>query len=229
MNLTKTPLSLRLYIFLFLLMTAFSSVELKAQLITVGNEGEMTILGGTDFSIDQLVIKPDRDYSIRNNSISIDPKRQFNSGRTISKTYIFENNPQPYKGKLMLGLNDDISDAEFSIHIFDNLRWMSLPSKKEGLGNGRMHAILSSNSLARAITVGANEGIGNFKILTNPVLQKQVSVDIKEEGEYIILSNDGKILLSQYLKYGFNRIDMSKFAHAAYLLSNRKFTQKFIL
>jgi hypothetical protein len=54
-----------------------ASLSVQAQLLSVGQETEMTILGGTDFYVDNLVLNPDREYSIRNNSISISRKNLF--------------------------------------------------------------------------------------------------------------------------------------------------------
>jgi hypothetical protein len=189
----------------------------------------MTILGGTDFSIDKLVITPGRDYSIRNNTVSITKSKLFSSGRTISSIYQFEHNPNPFIGKIMVGLQEKATESRFDIHLFDNSKWAPLESHVVGFGRKSMVSDVTSSKITRAITVAETHSSKSFEIITNPAVNKVVSVNIQETGEYFVTTIDGKTLLSLKLSPGVHQISLSQLAHSTYLLSNTKQTEKFIL
>jgi hypothetical protein len=210
-------------------LTLFNPAYSQEELLAVGSEGEMTILGGTDFSIDKLVITPSRDYAIRNNTVSITKSKLFTSGRTISSTYQFEHNPNPFTGKIMVGLQEKAPESRYDIHLFDNTKWAPLESQVVGFGRRSMVSDVTSSKITRAITVAETHSSKSFEIITNPAVNKVISVSIQETGEYFVTTIDGKILFSLKLSPGVHQISLSQLAHSTYLLSNRKQTEKFIL
>jgi hypothetical protein len=210
--------------FLFL-----ASLSVQAQLLSVGQETEMTILGGTDFSVDKLVLNPDREYSIRNNSISISRKNLFDGGKSLSRTYVFENSPLPFTGKLTVGLEEKVSASTVSIQVFDNFYWNGISTRKHIINHQLVEGMVDGSKVTKAITVSENNGKGDFAILTNPAVNKVITVEIYKPGEYQIQTAEGKLLKVQSFSAGIHRIDLSPFAHASYFMSNKLTTRKFIL
>jgi len=132
MKFYKAPWQILICLILTFCPTLFNPAYSQEELLSVGSEGEMTILGGTDFSIDKLVITPSRDYAIRNNTVSITKNKLFTSGRTISSTYQFEHTPHPFTGKIMVGLQEKAHESRYDIHLFDNRKWAPLESQVVG-------------------------------------------------------------------------------------------------
>lgn len=201
----------------------------QGQLLSVGQETEMTILGGTDFSVDKLVLNPDRDYSIRNNSISVSRKNMFNGGKLLSRTYVFENSPLQFSGKLMVGLEGKDTPSEINIQVFDNFHWNGISTRKHLISNQHVEGVVDGSKVTKAITVAENNGKGDFVILTNPSVNKTITVEIYKPGEYQIQTVEGKLMRLQSFSAGIHLIDLSPFAYATYFMSSKNTTRKFIL
>ncbi len=205
------------------------SFGVQGQLLSVGQETEMTILGGTDFSVDKLVLNPDRDYSIRNNSISVSRKNMFNGGKLLSRTYVFENSPLQFSGKVMVGLEGKDTPSAINIQVFDNFHWNGIFTRKHVINNQLVEGVVDVGKVTKAITVAENNGKGDFVILTNPAVNKTITVEIYRPGEYQIQTVEGKLLRLQSFSAGIHLIDLSPFTHASYFMSNKHTTRKFIL
>ncbi len=229
MKFYKAPWQILICLISTFCLTLINPACSQEELLSVGSEGEMTILGGTDFSIDKLVITPLRDYAIRNNTVSITKSKLFTSGRTISSTYQFEHNPNPFTGKIMVGLQEKATESHYNIQLFDNSKWTPIESELVGFGRKTMMGDVSKSKITRAITVAETHSSKSFEIITNPAVNKVISVSIMETGEYFVSTNDGKTILSLKLSPGVHQISLSQLAHSTYLLSNRKQTEKFIL
>lgn len=201
----------------------------SGQLLSVGAESELTILGGTDFSIDQLVLVPAKDYSIRNNSLSATKRNLFTPGKSVSKTYLFDQNPFPFYGKVMMGVSESELNPEYSIQLYDNSRWNEVETKPSMFNRQILEGNIVTGKVTKAITVGQSYSKGDFEIVTNPAVNKIVTLEIHKAGEYQFLSLDGKILLNQKFSEGLHRVNLSKYAHATYMLTNRNNTKTFIL
>ena len=189
----------------------------------------MTILGGTDFSVDQLVLVPAKDYSIRNNNLSVTKSNLFTAGKSVSKTYLFEQNPLPFYGRVMMGVADTEVNPEYSLQLYDNVRWNAVETKANILNRQLLEGSVASGKVTKAITVGQADGKGDFEIVTNPAVNKIVTVRIHKPGEYQFLTSEGKLLMNQKLSEGLHQISLSRFAHSSYLLTNRSSTKSFIL
>jgi hypothetical protein len=213
---------------LFLLALSFG-LSSNAQLLTVGSESEMTILGGTDFAVDQLVLVPNRDYSIKNNSIELTKSKMFKEGNSVSRTYIFRENPLPFYGTVLMGVSASEKNQSYSLQLFDNIQWNALATKASLSNPQLLEGAVSSGRVTKAITVGQTDGKGDFEILTNPAVNRIVTVQINKAGEYQFLSADGKLLLNQKFAEGIHQVNLSRFAHATYLLTNRISSKLFIL
>lgn len=189
----------------------------------------MTILGGTDFAVDKLVLNPDRDYSIRNNSISVSRKNMFNGGKLLSRTYVFENSPLQFSGKVMVSLEGKDTPSAINIQVFDNFHWNGIPTRKHVISNQLFEGVVDVGKVTKAITVAEINGKGDFVILTNPAVNKTITVEIFNPGEYQIQTDEGKLLKLQSFSAGIHQIDLSPFAHATYFMSSKNITRKFIL
>lgn len=206
-----------------------ASLSVHAQLLSVGEETEMTILGGTDFTVDKLVLNPDREYSIRNNSISISRKNLFGFGKSLSRIYVFENSPLPFTGKLTVGLQEKATASTASIQVFDNFHWNGISPSTHFIDQLLVEGMVDGYKVTKAITVSENNGKGDFVILTNPSINKIITVEIYKPGEYQIQTAEGKLLKVQSFPAGIHRIDLSRFAHTNYFMTNKYTTRKFIL
>jgi hypothetical protein len=201
----------------------------SAQLLSVGAESELTILGGTDFSVDQLVLVPSKDYSIRNNNLSATKRNLFTPGISVSKTYLFDQNPFPFYGKVMMGVSESELNPEFSVQLYDNIRWNAVETKPSLFNWQMLEGNIVMGKVTKAITVGQSDTKGDFEIVTNPAVNKILTLEIHKAGEYQILSPDGKPILNQKFSEGLHRVNLSKYAHATYMLTNRNSTKTFIL
>jgi hypothetical protein len=56
-----------------------------------------------------------------------------------------------------------------------------------------------------------------------------VTIQINSAGEYQFLTVDGKLLMNQKFAEGIHQVNLSRFAHATYLLTNRIISKSFIL
>ena len=201
----------------------------KGQLLSVGAESELTILGGTDFSIDQLVLVPSKDYSIRNNSLSATKKNLFTSGKSVSKTYLFDQNPLPFHGKVLMGVAESEFNPEYSVQLYDNIRWNAVETKPSLFNRQLLEGNIVTGRVTKAITVGQSDSKGDFEIVTNPAVNKILTLEIHKAGEYQFVSPDGKVLLNQKFSEGLHRVNLSRYAHATYMITNRNSTKTFIL
>lgn len=216
--------------FLFALSFFFSLCpSVNGQLLSVGDESELTILGGTDFSVDQLVLVPSKDYSIRNNSLSATKRNLLVAGKSLSKTYLFDQTPSAFHGKVMMGISKSASNPAFRIQLYDNLRWIEVESRPSLFNRQLLEGNVVSGKITKAITVGESENKGDFEIVTNPAINKIITLKIHKAGEYQFLSQDGKILMNQKLSEGLHRVNLSRYAHATYMLTNRSNSKTFIL
>jgi hypothetical protein len=209
----------------FLLTNALSS---EAQLLSVGQDAEMTILAGTDFSVDQLVMVPSRNYSIRNNNLSLTKTNMFKEGKSVSRTYVFDNSPLPYSGKLLVGTQDK-SEVDFQIQLFDNIKWGALDTKPSLYNFLMLEGNAVSGKIAQAITLGNQNGKGDFEILVNPVVSKRLIVMVYQPGELQVMTNDGKVIVSRKMSQGLHELDLGEYAHSVYFLTSRVTTRKFVL
>ena len=200
-------------------------------MLYVGNETEMTILPGTQFSFDNLVLIPSNRYSIKDNLLQLGSHRSFPNGNAINKTYLFLNEPLPFSGttefrfkeKELNGLNK----SELKIQILENSSWKSMESKSM-----KFNAV-SSNSIysivPKQITLGNKNHLPDFYILSNPVLGNTLKIQVNKQGIFSLYTNDGKLLMKQYFQEGLHEVNLHQYAHAIYMLSTGKNTKKFIL
>jgi hypothetical protein len=201
----------------------------SAQLLSVGAESELTILGGTDFSIDQLVLVPSKDYSIRNNSLSATKNNLFALGKSVSKTYFFDQNPLPFHGKVLMGVAESELNPAVSIQLYDNMRWNTVETKPSLFNRQLLEGNIVTGRVTKAITVGQSDSKGDFEIVTNPAVNKILTLEIYKAGEYQFVSLDGKILMNQKFSEGLHRVNLSRYVHATYMITNRNSTKTFIL
>jgi hypothetical protein len=213
-------------LWLLLLSICFS---VKAQLLTIGSESDLTILGGTEFTVDQLVLVPAKDYSIKNNSINLTKNKMFKEGKSVSRTYVFQETPMPFYGSVLMGVSVAEQKQAFSLQLFDNIRWNDLATKTSMSNPQLVEGVILSGRLTKAITVGQKDGISDFEILTNPAVNKILTVQIKKSGEYQFLTADGKIILNQKLTEGIHQVNLSRFPQSTYFLTNRTTSKSFIL
>lgn len=211
------------------MLTLSFCLSANAQLLTVGSESGLTILGGTDFTVDQLVLVPARDYSIRNNSIDLTHNSLFKGGKSVSRTYVFQENPMPFYGNIMMSISAAEQSQSYSLQLYDNIRWNALTTKSSLSNPQLLEGAVSSGRVTKAITVGQAESKGDFEILTNPGVNRIVTIQINSAGEYQFLTVDGKLLMNQKFAEGIHQVNLSRFAHATYLLTNRIISKSFIL
>jgi len=65
---------------------------------------------------------------------------------------------------------------------------------------------VSYRKITKAITVAETHSSKSFEIITNPAINKVISINIQETGEYFVTTSDGKTLLSLKLSPGLHQI-----------------------
>ena len=200
----------------------------QSQMLSFGQELEMTIMEGTDFSFDQLVLIPSKSYSIRNNFLSLTKTKLFKEGKSVSRTYMYEQIPSFFSGKILMAFENS-EEAGYQIQILDNLKWYALDTKASISSNRFLEGNLISGRIARAITLGKRDAGDDFEILTNPVENKRLKIIVHNAGEFQVISNDGKLLFRKKLSQGFHEFDMGSYSNSSYMLTSGITSRKFIL
>jgi hypothetical protein len=129
----------------------------------------------------------------------------------------------------MMGVSESELNPEYSIQLYDNSRWNEVETKPSMFNRQLLEGNIVTGKVTKAITVGQSDSKGDFEIVTNPAVNKIISIKIHKAGEYQILSPDGKPILNQKFSEGLHRVNLSKNAHATYMLTNRNSTKTFIL
>ena len=204
---------------------------LPAQVLSVGSETEMTIVSGTEFSFDNLILLPSKTYSIKDNILELGSHTSFLNGNSINKNYHFLREPLPFSGITEFRFNDrDLNGLEKSslkIQILENNGWHGMDSKSNS------HNAISSSPafsiIPKEITLGNKDHVADFVILSNPVLNNSLTLQVNKQGHFSLFTNDGKLLQKQYFQEGIHTIDLHRYANSIYLISSEKNTKKFIL
>lgn len=217
--------------FLLALLFIFESKEVSAQMLYVGSETEMTILKGTEFSFDNLVLIPSNRYLIKDNLLQLGTHASFPNGNAISKTYLFLKEPLPFSGSTEFRFKENelngLGKSELKIQILENSSWKSMESTSM-----KFNAVSSNTSysiIPKEITLGNKDHLADFYILSNPVLNNMLKIQVNKQGNFSLYTNDGKLLMKKYFQEGMHEINLHQYAHAMYMLSTGKNTKKFIL
>ena len=204
----------------------------QAQLLSVGS-GSLTILPGTEFSVDKLVLVPTLPYTLQKNNLELTWRMPTENGNSINRVYAFDNTPSPFAGKMMFRYQDKelngVPENEVTIRVLESREWSALSTKTRSGSIRMMESSDMANTVPKAISLGYNTGKGDFEILNNPVTDHILKIKVHAPGELSMVGYNGVLLGKKYYAEGIHQIDLSKYAHSMYLLSSIRTTRKFIL
>ena len=145
-----------IFLFTFLLFTTM----IRAQLLKVSAGTDLTILSGTAFKIDSMVLTPSADFVISNNTVvksttiihsSVNPY--------IARVYQFTNNTNPFTGSLQVNYTDGaelngIPEGSLALNVNNGTSWIFYPvATRDGTNNFILTDGLSSVDL-NELTLG---------------------------------------------------------------------------
>lgn len=218
----------KFFVFLF----SFGLSQSQAQLLSVGKEESLMILPGTEFSFDQLILTPSIPLLISNNNISMQENFDYLNSKWKYKTYVFSSDFFNYSGTIRVGYKDldvkKITEDNLKIQLHQHHQWNILESHVERIGNW-VESNPNDTKSIKAISLKIGNINGSFRIVTNPVMNGMVKLEVYQPGEFSIFNNDGKFISKKYYVIGQHILNLSMLAHATYFLTSGTETKKFIL
>jgi hypothetical protein len=216
-----------------LLFSTLFTLSTTAQILSVGSQSNLTIIAGTDFTIDELVITPSKNISIINNAISISKKSFIENFETIQKTYAFQNPIDLFCGKFIVRYNENdlngLDENNFKLHMNNNYSWQIIDLKSINTFKNTIESSNLYNKGVKEITLGSEKGKHEFEIIQNPLVNKILNVNVYKPQYLSVFSLDGKIIFRRFFPSGLNQCDMNKFPQSLYILSSPTKSLKFTL
>src|ERR1700690_2913636 len=119
---------------LFLYAAIGTCSKLHAQILKVTTGSDLTILGGTVFSADSLIITPSADYTFSNTNLdkasTVIHTMPYNY---IARVYQFSGVTNPFSGSVQISYMDGaelngIPESGLTLNIFDGTSWNAFPA-----------------------------------------------------------------------------------------------------
>lgn len=206
--------------------------QVVAQLLSVGESDALTIMEGTEFSVDKLVMVPSKPYTIRNNSISVVGTPANKQITAISKMYHFAQAPQMFSGKLGISYSAEdrkrVDENEMQFLIQDAQNWSTTPIQQTMQSKQWVETATLMATVPRNITLGTPQS-GDFDVLENPVQGHQLKIWVYKPLTLQLYNAEGKLLSTNSYAPGLQTISVQMHRHASYLVSSGSTTRRFIL
>ena len=219
--------------YLIFLILQFFQKEIAAQLLSVGQEGQLTIIAGTDFTVDKLILTPSKSFTIRNNSLKESKEIKFNNTESIRKSYIFENDVISFSGKILIKYDEKdavgLDENRLKIHVNNKTDSKLIESKPANIFSNTVESLPFIHNNIKGLTLGIEKSKEEFSILNNPVINSTLQVYANIPQYLTIYRSDGKMILRKFFYTGINYVDMSIQAHSTYIISSPNKSIKFIL
>jgi hypothetical protein len=215
------------YFLVLLLFSIFNFQKAYCQILSVVGETEFSVQPNTDLSFDKILFKPSRQFIITNNTLSKIDQRSINSG-TQGAIYIFEKSVPFYFGNIEVQSNVIHNDLSIGVRSFQNTSWSKVDNSNFNRSNNfYIGNIVNSINIKEVALVG-NEKMHDFDLISNPIVNSSVDVNVYQPCVLYITTTTGQILLKKELSKGLHKIDVSKLPKSSYFISSSQKTVSFI-
>lgn len=127
----------------------------QAQLLTVAPGTNLTIMNGTVFKVDDLILTPSADFIISNNTLTKSTTAiHFSPNPYISRVYQFTNTTDPFTGSVQINYNDGaelngIPETQLTLNIHNGALWLPYTASTRDATNNYV--------LSNGVVTGLNE------------------------------------------------------------------------
>lgn len=201
--------------------------SVNSQILSVIGDTEFSVMPNTDLSLDKIIIKPSKSFTLSNNYISKIDQRSFSSGAHGS-VYVFEKSVPFFSGTIEMQSNSNNEYLSIGFRNFQNSPW----SKFDNSGfNTTSHFytgnIVNSINIKEVSLVGT-EKLDDFELVSNPIINSAVELKVFQPCVLSISNASGQILVKKQFSIGVHKMDVSNLAKSSYIISSSNKSVKFI-
>jgi hypothetical protein len=199
----------------------------SSQILSVIGETEFSVMPNTDLSLDKIMIKPSKSFTLSNNYLSKIDQRSVSSGAQGS-VYVFEKSVPFFSGTIELQSNSNSENLSIGVRSFQHSPW----SKVDNSGfNTTSHFytgnIINSKSI-KEVSLVETEKLEDFELVSNPIINSAVELKVFQPCILSISNTSGQILVKKHFSIGVHKMDVSNLAKSSYIISSSNKSVKFI-
>ena len=221
-----------IFLLTYLLFTGMA----QSQFLKVSSGTNLTILNGTTFSSDGLMLIPSANFTLSNTTLSKSATvihQSFNN--YISRVYQFSNISNPFSGAIKINYADGSelngnAENTLSLNIFNGTAWIPyVASVRDTLNNFVLAKGLNALTLNEVTLAALNAGDEPITIMNNPVTNSILSIRVNTPSSLSIYASDGKRVWYGKLDAGIQNIDVSRFAGGIYIVTLNSYSKKIVI
>jgi hypothetical protein len=221
-----------LFLFAYLLFTGMA----QSQFLKISSGSNLTILSGTTFSSDGLMLIPSADFILSNTTLSKSATvihKPFNN--FISRVYQFSSISNPFSGTIKINYADGaelngIQKSILSLNIFNGTAWIPyVATTRDTINNFVLTTGLNAVTLNEVTLATWGVAVMPITIIGNPVTNGILTIRVNTAADLSIFASDGKLVWLGKVDAGIQNIDVSRLAKGVYFIKVNSSTKKIII
>jgi hypothetical protein len=199
----------------------------SSQILSIIGETEFSVMPNTDLSLDKIIIKPSKSFTLSNNYLSKIDQRSFSSGAQGS-VYVFEKSVPFFSGTIELQSNSNSENLLIGVRSFQHSPWSKVDNSEFNT-TGRFYTgnIVNSINIKEVSLVGTEKS-DDFELVSNPIINSTVELKVFQPCILSISNTSGQILVKKQFSIGVHKMDVSNLAKSSYIISSSNKSVKFI-
>jgi hypothetical protein len=198
-----------------------------SQILSVIGETEFSVMPNTDLSLDKIIIKPSKSFTLSNNYFSKIDQRSFSSGAQGS-VYVFEKSVPFFSGAIELQSNSNSGELSIGLRSFQHSPWSKVDNSEfNTISHFYTGNIVNSINIKEVSLVGTEKS-DDFELVSNPIINSTVELKVFQPCILSISNTSGQILIKKQFSIGVHKMDISNLAKSLYIISSSNKSVKFI-
>lgn len=205
----------------------FNHQLVNSQILSVIGDTEFSIMPNTDLSLDKIIIKPSKSFTLSNNYLSKIDQRFVGTGAQGS-VYVFEKSVPFISGTIEVQSTSNSGELSLGVRSFQNSSWSKIdnsgfnPTSHSYTGN-----IVNSINIKEVSLVGIDK-LEDFELVSNPIINSTVELKVFQPCILSISNTSGQIIVKKHFSIGVHKMDVSNLAKSSYFISSSNKSVKFI-